>query len=172
MSCPQEPVPLWWSVWRGPVPTELTQLAMDVRDHVRSYKRGTIVQTLDYMDPSTSQHKTVGVFVSSHTWTYKRQPDGSVVLMTGICIPGVSLLVQQPLPTGVTANAMPVADDLSTPDPTAAVWGATDVPVSPALPVSGAIGGAGLGAILGGPLGAAIGAVAGALLGYLTAKSS
>ncbi len=166
MSCPQEPFPQGWSVWKGPVPTELTQLAMDVRDHVRNYRRGTIVQTLPY------QSQTVGVFVSSHTWTYKRQPDGTAVLVTGICIPGVSLLIQQ-APSTATATAMPmIASDLSIPDPTAAVWGAEDVPVSPTLPLSGAIGGAGLGAILGGIPGAAIGIVVGAILGYITARSS
>lgn len=162
MSCPQEPMPTGWRVWKGPVPTELTQIAMDVRDHVRSYKRGTIVQTLIY------QGQTVGVFVSSHSWTYRRQPDGTTVLVTGICIPGVSLLVQQ----DPNAPAAMLADDPSIPDPTAAMWGAEDVPISPGLPLGGALGGASLGAILGGIPGAAIGAVVGAFLGYLAARSS
>lgn len=154
--CPQEPIPLGWKVWRGDVPSELSQIAMDVRDHVRSYKRGTIVQTVQYQD------KTVGVFVSSHTWTYKRQPDGSVQLLTGICIPGVSLLTaQSPDVIGLSAP-----DDLSTPDPTAAAWGADDVPVSPIGPLAGAFTGAAVGTFFGGPVGAVIGGIVGTAVGF------
>ena len=115
MSCPQENVPAGWKVWRGAVPTELTQLAMDVRDHVRSYPYGSIAKTVNYSG------QNVGVFVSHHTWTYKGGQ-----LLTNICIPGCSLIVQQaPGAVGVS----PMQDSLSTPDPTAAVYGADDVPI-------------------------------------------
>jgi hypothetical protein len=91
------------------------QAAIDVRDHIRQYKRGTIVRTLQY------NGQTVGVFVSSHTWTYRNG-----VLVTGLCIPGASILIQQP------ANSVGTTlDDLSTPDPTAAVYGADDLATQP-----------------------------------------
>jgi hypothetical protein len=86
---------------------------MDVRDHVHSYAYGSVARTIQY------QGQTVGAFVSHHTWTYRGGQ-----LITGICIPGVSLVIQQ---TGVTGTF--VQDSLDTPDPTAAVYGADDVPV-------------------------------------------
>lgn len=114
MSCPQEAVPLGWRVWRqAAVPTPLEQLAIDVRDHVRNYPYGSIAKTVVYGG------QTVGVFVSHHTWTWRNG-----VLVTGICIPGCSLIVKQ---SGVHASGVP--DDLSVPDPTAAVYGADDLPV-------------------------------------------
>jgi hypothetical protein len=119
MTCPQEPIPAGWSVWRGAVPLELTQFAMDVRDHVRSYPYGQIAKTIQY------QGQTVGAFVSHHTWTYRGGQ-----LVTGICIPGVSLLIQQtntPPASGTGAST----DSLATPDPSAAVYGADDVPGPP-----------------------------------------
>jgi hypothetical protein len=113
VSCPQEPIPSGWRVWRQTaVPDPLVQFAIDVRDHVRSYKRGTIAKVVTY------NGQNVGAFVSSHTWTYRNG-----VLITGICIPGVSLLVQQP--TGSVGGA--AGDSLATPDPTAAVYGADDL---------------------------------------------
>jgi hypothetical protein len=87
------------------------QAAIDVRDHIRQYKRGTIVKVIPYGG------QTVGVFVSSHTWSYRNG-----VLVTGLCIPGASLLVQQPT-GGVGAEAL---DSLDTPDPTAAVYSGED----------------------------------------------
>lgn len=114
MSCPQEPTPAGWKVWQGPVPTELTQQAMDIRDHVRSYARGSFAKQMQYGG------QTVGFWVSSHTWTWRNG-----VLVTGLCIPGVSILV---LPVTGGAGATP-PPDLSTPDPTAAMYGADDVPV-------------------------------------------
>ena len=102
-------------MWRNAeVPTPLTQMAIDVRDHVRSYRRGTIARVVSYGG------QNVAAFVSSHTWTYRNGQ-----LVTGICIPGVSLLVQQPSNGGVGVNA---PDSLATPDPTAAVYGADDLP--------------------------------------------
>lgn len=115
MSCYQDPIPAGWSVWRKAVPAELAQFAIDVRDHINSYPYGQIAQTTTY------QGQTVGAFKSHHVWTYRKQPDGSMQLVTGICIPGVSLLTQNPPSTG--AGAAATTDDLSTPDPSAAAYG-------------------------------------------------
>jgi hypothetical protein len=126
VTCAQEPLPSGWRVWRGPVPAELAQLAMDVRDHVRRYTRGTIVQTVTY------QGTPVGVFVSSHTWTYR-----GGTLVTGICIPGVSLVV----PVGQTGvgDTGSATTDLSTPDPTLAVFGAPETTDWGAVAVSATV---------------------------------
>ena len=75
MSCPTQSVPLGWRTWQGPVPTELTQMAMDIRDHVRSYPVNSIAKTIQY------NGQTVGFWISMHDWTYKNG-----VLLTGICI--------------------------------------------------------------------------------------
>ncbi len=116
MTCPQEPIPPGWTVWRGAVPTELTQFAMDVRDHVRQYPYGQIAKTIQY------NNQTVGAFVSHHTWTYRAGQ-----LVTGICIPGVSLLIQNATPTPTAGVGAATTDSIDTPDPSAAVYGADDV---------------------------------------------
>ena len=110
MTCPEQPIPQGWRVWRGAVPTPITQAAMDIRDHVRSYALGTVAKTIDY------NGQTVAFWVSNHTWTYKNGE-----LLTGICIWGVSVLV--PPPGGASVTATPFQDNISTPDPTAAVYG-------------------------------------------------
>jgi hypothetical protein len=118
MTCPQEPIPLGWKVWRGPPPpAPIVQEAIHVRDHVNQYQRGTIAKTITYGG------QTVGLFVSSHTWTYRNGR-----LVTGICIPGVSVLTQTQVGAGAPAAVTsPVGvatpDSLATPDPTAAVYG-------------------------------------------------
>jgi len=99
------------------VPLELQQFAMDVRDHVRTYPYGSIARTVQY------QGQTIGAFVSHHTWTYRGGQ-----LITGICIPGVSLVIQQPIQGGVALGAQ---DSIDAPDPSAAVYGADDVPQPP-----------------------------------------
>lgn len=106
MTCPQEPIPAGWRVWRGPVPPELVTFAVAVRDRIRSFARGTIA------DQRVWRGQTVAAFVSSHTWTYRKGE-----LVTGLCIPGVSLL--QPIPGGVGVTNDP---GLSVPDPDAATW--------------------------------------------------
>jgi len=111
VTCHQEPVPLGWKVWRGaPPPAPIVQAAIRVRDHVRDYQRGTIAQTLTYGG------QTVGLFVSSHTWTWRNG-----ILVTGICIPGVSVLQQ--VASGMQGIGASEQDSLATPDPTAAVYG-------------------------------------------------
>lgn len=92
----------------------LQQFAVDVLAHVRDFKRGTIARVITY------GNQTVAAFVSSHTWTYRNGQ-----LVTGLCIPGVSLLVLS-TPSALAGTSMLAAtsntDDLSTPDPTAAVY--------------------------------------------------
>jgi hypothetical protein len=120
VTCPQEPIPLGWKVWRSAaVPTPLEQFAIDVRDHINQYTYGQVVATTDY------NGQRVGAFKSHHTWTYRRQPDGTTKLVTGICIPGVSLVL--PVAAGVHGVGGTQPDSLSTPDPTAAVYGADDL---------------------------------------------
>jgi len=101
-------------VWRQTlVPDPLVQLAIDVRDHIRQYPYGSIAKTVQY------NGQTVGIFVSHHSWTYRNGQ-----LVTGICIPGASIIVKQA--PGLVTSTTP--DNLDTPDPTAAVYGADDVP--------------------------------------------
>jgi hypothetical protein len=115
MTCPQEPVPLGWKVWRGaPPPAPIVQEAIHVRDHVNQYRRGTIAKMVTY------NGQTVALFVSSHTWTFRNG-----VLVTGLCIPGVSVLVQATSGTAAAATSpigVTTADSLATPDPTAATY--------------------------------------------------
>ena len=110
MTCTQEPLPAGWRLWRGSVPQPLVQLAVDVRDAIRRYPYGAIARTVDY------QGTSVAAFKSHHTWTYRNG-----ALVTGLCIPGVSLLVPQAATVGLGA-----AGDLQTPDPTAAVYEAPE----------------------------------------------
>ena len=114
MNCAIEPTPDGWQVWRGPVPPPLVQIAVDARDHINRYPYGAFVTQVSY------QGQTVGVFKSHHTWTNRGGQ-----LVTGICIPGISLLV----PAGSTKGspgvaAAPNVDALLTPDPNAALFGA------------------------------------------------
>jgi hypothetical protein len=120
VSCVQESVPLGWRVWRqAAVPDPLAQFAIDVRDHVRSYPYGSIAKTIVY------NGQTVGAFVSHHSWTYRNG-----VLVTGICIPGVSLVTQATQGVGATE-----ADNLDTPDPTAAVYSLDEPPPGISWPI-------------------------------------
>ena len=114
MSCVTQPVPTGWKVWRQTaVPDPLVQFAIDVRDHINKYPLGSIAKTIVY------NGQTVGAFVSLHSWTWRNGQ-----LLTGICIHGVSLIVQQ---AGV-GGEQPVQDNLDTPDPTAAVYSAETPP--------------------------------------------
>jgi hypothetical protein len=122
VSCLQEPIPSGWRVWKGPVPPELVQFAIAVRNKINEYQYGTIAQTTTYGG------QTVGAFKSHHTWTYR--PTG---LVTGICIPGISLVVQtgtsNSFGLGQPSNSTPTSSpqgDLSQPDPSLAVFGAED----------------------------------------------
>ena len=115
MTCPQEPIPIGWKVWRGAVPTPLTQFAIDIRDHINQYPYGQIASTTSY------NGQTVAAFKSHHLWTFRKMPDGTTQLVSNICIPGCSLLV--PVAAGTQGIGATEQDSLATPDPTAAVYG-------------------------------------------------
>jgi hypothetical protein len=118
-SCPENPPPPGGTrVWRKAVPPALTQWAMDLRDHVSSFPYGQ-VWTTSYNGEVATARK------DHHTWTYRKAADGSVTLVTGICIPGITLY--EPLPSGVTA---PDPSDLITPDPSYALYGVDAPPPS------------------------------------------
>lgn len=109
MTCPNNPPPpAGYRVWRGAVPTPLTQWAMDLRDHIAPFPYGQ-TWTLDYQGTAVVARKDF------HSWTFKNG-----VLVSGICIPGITLY--SPIPAGVAAT---LGDDLATPDPNLAVYGAT-----------------------------------------------
>ena len=88
-ACPEERLPVGWKQWVDPkVPPELTEFAKRIRDKINSYDYGTVAETVMLPDG-----RNVGVFKSHHTWTYKKQPDGTTKLLKDICIPGASLVV-------------------------------------------------------------------------------
>ena len=75
----------------------------------------------------------MALWVSSHTWTWRNG-----VLVTGLCISGVSVLTQ--VPAGAQGVGGTVADSLDTPDPTAAVYVVDEPPPGvnwPLVAVSG-----------------------------------
>ena len=127
MPCPVEATPAGWTVWRGPVPAQLVQLAVDARDHINKYAYGQFVSQMVY------NGQTVGIFKSHHTWTNRGGQ-----LVSGICIPGISLLIPAGSPAGMPGVAgLPIGmgdatgaastDPLQTPDPSAALFGADDL---------------------------------------------
>jgi hypothetical protein len=116
-------MPLGWRVWRQTeVPTPIVQAAIAIRDHARDYRLGAIAQTMTYGGQS------IALWVSSHSWTWKNG-----VLVTGICVPGVSVLVAVPAGSGGIGSA--TADNLDTPDPTAAVYALDEPPRSTSWPL-------------------------------------
>ena len=86
---------------------------MDLRDHVGAHPYGT-TWTMSYGGQEVMARKDY------HTWTYKQGQ-----LVQGICIPGITLYAPVTPTTGMSAVA--TTDDLSTPDPTAAAFGADDL---------------------------------------------
>ena len=96
MTCPGNPPPPdGYRVWRGSVPPELVQWAIDLRDHIRSFPYGT-VWTMSYGGQTVVARKDY------HTWTYKGGQ-----LLQGICIPGITLY--EPIPPAVGAST-PIGD--------------------------------------------------------------
>jgi hypothetical protein len=91
----EAPIPAGWKLWTDPkVPPELTKFAMAVRDKINSYQYNTIAETTTAPDG-----RTVGAWKSAHSWTYKKQPDGSTKLLTGLHIPGISLVIKTDAPS-------------------------------------------------------------------------
>jgi hypothetical protein len=107
MGCPVEPIPIGWRVWRSPVPAELSAFAKQTLANVNAYPYGSIAAT------TVINGVTVGAFKSHHTWTFRGGQ-----LVTGLCIPGISLLWQP----DTAAYGLIAQDSLATPDPNAAVF--------------------------------------------------
>lgn len=108
------PSPEGFRIWRGAAPPPpLTQWAVDLRDHWMGKARYGDTQTLEYDGNLVLARK------DHHTWTYKKGQ-----LITGICIPGITLYKATPAATtslsGLAAAAS--ADTLEVPDPSAAVY--------------------------------------------------
>jgi hypothetical protein len=116
-KCPQNPAsPEGFRIWRGPAPAPpLTQWAVDLRDHWMPKAAYGDTQTLDYEGAIVLARK------DHHTWTYKGGQ-----LLTGICIPGITLYKPTPAAqnslSGLPGLAAASADTLEVPDPTAAVY--------------------------------------------------
>ena len=105
-SCPgNPPAPAGYQVWRGAVPKELTEWAVDIRNHINAFPYGTIWHK-EYGGQDVVARKDY------HTWTYRGGQ-----LLTGICIPGVTLYSARP--GGSSLVDIGTADDsdpLATPD--------------------------------------------------------
>lgn len=118
-TCPNNPPPPdGYKIWRGPVPRPLSQWAIDQRDHWMGQVAYGETTGIDYVDPATGQSSFVVARKDHHTWTYK-----GGTLLTGICIPGITLY--QPLLTAALAGPPGVGaatDSLATPDPNVAAY--------------------------------------------------
>jgi hypothetical protein len=137
VSCPSNPpAPAGFRVWKGPVPAELTQWAMNLRDTVAQFPYGQI-WTMSYQGAQVAARKDY------HTWTWRNG-----ALVTGICIPGITLY--SALPTGQSVADPSPGDPLANPDGTEAVFGANLSPPS----TSSNAGAFAAGAVFGGVLGA------------------
>jgi len=110
VTCPTNPPPpAGFVIWKGPVPAPLTQWAMDLRDHISQYPRGT-TWTIQYGG------QTVMARSDSHSWTWRNG-----VLVTGLCISGITLY--RPASQQAGLNAADATDPaLATPDPELALY--------------------------------------------------
>jgi hypothetical protein len=80
MTCPAGPLPSnEWTVWLGPVPSQLTQFA--VKDLAQEAQ-----EPYGYEWTTTYDGQQVMAIKQHHTWTYHNGK-----LVTGICIPGITL---------------------------------------------------------------------------------
>jgi|SRR5580692_6730836 hypothetical protein len=112
MSCgANPPPPVGTILWRGAVPAPLTQWAMQLRDHIAGFPYGQ-TWTMAYGGQTVTARKDY------HTWTYVNGE-----LHQGICIPGVTLYRQAPL--GQQTSTLEDGDPLSIPDPSAAIFSAS-----------------------------------------------
>jgi hypothetical protein len=95
VTCPQDaPAPTGFRVWTGAVPTDLTQWAIDLLRHVNAYPYGT-TWTIAYGGATVLARK------DHHSWTWRNG-----VLVTGICIPGITLYTQAPPAAGETPSSV------------------------------------------------------------------
>lgn len=108
--CPgNPPAPDGYQVWRGAVPKELTDWAVDIRNHINGFAYGTTWEK-EYDGKSVVARKDY------HTWTYRNGQ-----LVTGICIPGVTLYSEKASSNSMglvdtSTSTLNEGDPLSTPD--------------------------------------------------------
>jgi hypothetical protein len=111
-SCPSNPPPpAGYVVWKGPVPQELTQWAIALRDRISQFPYG---QQWSVVWGET----TVLARKDWHSWTNRRNPDGTTTLITDICLAGITLYRPQSLSSGLGATD----PALATPDPSLALY--------------------------------------------------
>jgi hypothetical protein len=124
------PAPSGYRVWRKSVPPALQQWAMYLRDHINQHPYWT-TWTTSYNGQGALARKDY------HTWTYRKQPDGTIQLETGICLPGITLYEPIPTTSSTTGAAPSLGDsDLTTPDPNAAVYSKYDPPETTDWPLT------------------------------------
>jgi hypothetical protein len=104
MTCPgNPPPPPGYGIWKGAVPTPLTQWAMALRDNINNgFAYGT-TWSIPYGDQVVIARK------DHHTYTWKKG-----ILLTDICIPGITLYAP------LTIASVPPAGTITTPPGTAA----------------------------------------------------
>jgi hypothetical protein len=128
VSCPQEPLPEGWRIFRGSVPAALGQFAVDALARINSYEYGDIAGVTEYNGVQ------VAAFKSHHTFTWRKGK-----LVTGLCIPGISLIVSADAAIGLGVfmaghhlgskpYALAATSDPTTPDPMAAMYSVDNPP--------------------------------------------
>lgn len=114
-ACPSNPPPpAGYVVWKGPVPQELTQWAIALRDRIASYPYG---QTFTMMWGGTP----VLARKDHHNWHFQHNPDGTTTLLTDICWAGITLYKPSSPSSGLSA-ADATDPALATPDPELALY--------------------------------------------------
>lgn len=84
-GCPANPpAPPGFAIWKGPVPPALTQWAIVLRDRINAFPYGQ-------QWTASWNGQTVLARKDYHTWTFRKNPDGSTQLAQNICIPGITL---------------------------------------------------------------------------------
>jgi hypothetical protein len=103
---------------------------MMLRDHINQHP---------YWTTWTTSYNGQGVLARKdyHQWTFRKQPDGTMQLETGICLPGITLYEPIPATSTTGAGATPLGDsDLTTPDPNAAVYSKYEPPETTDWPLT------------------------------------
>jgi hypothetical protein len=117
--CPNNPPPrAGYVIWKGAVPPALVQWAMALRDNIKDWPYGQ-EWTMRWHGQDVLARK------DHHTWTYRGGQ-----LLTGLCIPGVTLyrLPQPAAASGRLADAMPLDPATARPDPSLALYSVSSTP--------------------------------------------
>jgi hypothetical protein len=134
MTCATNPPsPDGFRIWRGPVPPPLVDWAVYLRDLEIGNVPYGFTWWMDYTDPKTSQSQYVLARKDHHPYTYKNGK-----LVTGICIPGITLYSQ--IPTAAQTSYVASTDTLDVPDPNAATFSVDEGINWPLVAASGAAG--------------------------------